>query len=56
MIVVVKWQEHDRMYTIGLKEFLKKLNVDVNDAKIELTIKKLLEQQELKPYESAQHK
>jgi hypothetical protein len=41
---------------MGLLEFLKQANLDVDNAKIEQTIKKLLEQQELKPHESAQHK
>lgn len=47
MIVLVKWNEHDRQYTIGLSRFLKELGVDVEDAKIELTLKKLLEQEEM---------
>lgn len=47
MIVLVKWQEHDRAYSIGLQEFLKKLDIDVDDAKIQATIKKLLEQEEM---------
>jgi len=47
MIVLVKWQEHDRMYSIGLKAFLAKLDIDVDDATIEKTVKQLLEQEEL---------
>jgi hypothetical protein len=56
MIVVVKWQEHNRAYTIGLQQFLKKLGVDVQNETIELTVKKLLEQQELAEYEQPEHK
>lgn len=56
MIVLVKWQEHDRQYSIGLKQFLDKLGVDVKNEKIEATIKKLLEQQELKPHVNTKHK
>lgn len=55
MIVLVKWAEHDRMYSMGLQPFLKQLGLDVDNAIIELTIKKLLEQQELKPYVDTQH-
>lgn len=47
MIVLVKWAEHDRMYSMGLQPFLKKLGIDVDDAEIEQTIKTLLEQEEL---------
>lgn len=47
MIVLVKWTEHDRMYSMGLQPFLKKLNIDVDDATIEKTIKILLEQEQL---------
>lgn len=56
MIVLVKWKEHDRQYTIGINKFFDKLGIDVDNAKIEQTIKKLLEQQELKPHEPAKHK
>lgn len=52
MIVLVKWHEHDRTYTIGLHAFLKKLDVDVDDAKIQETVKKLLEQEDMKRGES----
>jgi len=47
MIVLVRWQEHDRQYTIGLQQFLKKAGIDVKNEKIEATIKKLLEQEEM---------
>lgn len=47
MIVLVKWTEHDRQYTIGINKFLDKLGVNVEDEKIQLTIKKLLEQEEM---------
>lgn len=52
MIVLVKWQEHDRSYTIGISRFLKELNLNVDNAKIEQTIKKLLEQEEMQSGES----
>lgn len=55
MIVLVKWEEHDRQYTIGLNQFLDKLGVNVDNAKIQLTIKKLLEQEEM-TREYSQHK
>lgn len=47
MIVLVKWQEHDRQYTIGISKFLKQLGVNVNDEEIKAVIKKLLEQEEM---------
>ena len=56
MIVLVKWTTHNRQYSIGLQEFLKQLDIDVDNAKIELTVKKLLEQQEFKPYVDPEHK
>ncbi len=52
MIVLVKWHEHDRTYTIGIQAFLKKLGADVDDAKIQETVKKLLEQEEMERGES----
>jgi hypothetical protein len=48
MIVLVKWKNHDRVYTMGIGPFLKHLGVNVDDAKLKTTIKHLLEQQELK--------
>ena len=56
MIVLVKWTAHNRQYSIGLQEFLKQLDIDVKNEKIEQTVKRLLEQQELKPHEPAEHK
>lgn len=56
MIVLVKWQEHDRQYTIGLQKFLKCLQLEVTDEQIKLAIKKLLEQQEMTPNEHTKHK
>ena len=47
MIVQVKWQKHDRIYTIGISRFLQELNLDVNDAQIQSAIKHLLEQEEM---------
>jgi hypothetical protein len=47
MIVLVKWHQHDRQYTIGIRKFLKELNLDVNDAQIQSAIKHLLEQEEM---------
>ncbi len=49
MIVLVRWEDHDRQYTIGINKFFDKLDIDVDNAKIEQTIKKLLEQEEMKP-------
>jgi len=48
VIVLVKWEEHDRIYSMGLLEFLKQANLDVDNAKIEATVKRLLEQQEFR--------
>jgi hypothetical protein len=48
MIVLVKWKNHDRVYTMGIGPFLKHLGVHVDNAKLNSTIKHLLEQQELK--------
>jgi hypothetical protein len=47
MKVIVKWENHKRVYTIGIAHFLKELGIDVDNAKIEKTITKLLEQQEM---------
>lgn len=52
MIVRVEWQEHDRVYTIGIQEFLKRLGLDVKNETIVNTIKKLLEQEDMKRGES----
>lgn len=48
MIVIVKWERHNRSYSMGIKPFLAHLGVNVDDAKIEQTVKTLLEQQEFK--------
>jgi len=56
MIIVVKWQEHDRQYSIGLQKFLKSLQLEVTDDEIKNAIIKLLEQQEMTPYEHTEHK
>ena len=47
MIVLVKWEEHNRQYQIGINKFLRAMNLNVNDAQIEQAIRKLLEQQEM---------
>ena len=47
MIVKVEFEDHDRVYTIGIQSFLKKLKIDVKDEQIVRTIKKLLEQEEM---------
>lgn len=47
MIVIVKWKEHDRVYSIGLQKFLKQLHLEVTDEDITNAIKNLLEQREL---------
>lgn len=52
MIVLVKWSEHDRHYTIGISKFLKQLGVEINEEQIKLAVKKLLEQEEMKSGES----
>jgi hypothetical protein len=52
MIVIVKWHSHNRSYSMGIKPFLDHLGVNVDDAKIEQTVKTLLEQQEFKDGES----
>ena len=52
MIVIVKWERHTRTYSMGIKPFLAHLGIDVDDAKIEQTVKTLLEQQEFKEGES----
>lgn len=51
MIVLVRWNEHDRQYTIGLQKFLKRLNLEVTDDEIKQAIKQLLEQEEMTPNE-----
>jgi hypothetical protein len=50
MLVIVKWYEHNRQYEIGIKPFLKSMAIDVEDKQIEQAVKKLLEQQEMKPH------
>jgi len=50
MLVIVKWNEHNREYEIGIKPFLKSMGIDVEDKQIEQAVKKLLEQQETKPH------
>jgi len=47
MIVKVEWTEHNRKYTIGIKQFLKELGLDIPDEQIQKTIIKLLNQNEL---------
>lgn len=47
MIIVVKWKQHDRVYSIGLQKFLKQLNLEITDDDIQNAIKVLLEQREL---------
>jgi len=54
MKIVVSWEIHDREYTIGVIPFLKAMGIDVDDATIEKTTKKLLEQEEMKPHGSTQ--
>ena len=55
MIVLVRWQEHNIAYTIGLQKFLKQLNLEVTDDDIKNAIKNLLEQQEMTPHEYTKH-
>ena len=47
MVIVVSWTEHEREYTIGVIPFLKAMGIDVDDAQITETTKKLLEQEEM---------
>lgn len=47
MKVIVKWAEHDRVYSIGLQKFLKCLHLEVTDDEIKNAIKRLLEQEEM---------
>ena len=47
MKVLVKWNNHDRVYSIGIQRLFRVLNIDVNDAQIETAIKQLLEQEEM---------
>jgi len=47
MKVFVKWNEHDRLYSVGIQRFLKSLDINVDDAQIISAIKNLLEQEEM---------
>lgn len=47
MVVLVRWLEHERQYTIGIQKFLKELGVEVSEERIKQIIKKFLEQQEM---------
>ena len=55
MIVLVRWTNHDRQYTIGLQKFLKCLQLEVTDEQIKNAIKELLEQQEMTQYEHTEY-
>lgn len=55
MIVLVKWQEHDRQYTIGISRLFQLLKLKVSDEDIQQAIKKLLEQEEM-TREYSEHK
>ena len=48
MIVLVKWEEHNRQYQIGIHRFLQSMDINVDNAQIQKAIIKLLEQQEMK--------
>lgn len=54
MLVIVKWTTHNRQYEIGIKPFLKSMGIDAEDKQIEQAVKKLLEQQEMKPHGDTQ--
>lgn len=56
MKIVVSWTEHEREYTIGVLPFLKAMGINVDNATIEKTTKKLLEQEEMKPHAKSQDK
>lgn len=47
MRVLVKWNNHNRIYSIGIQRLFEVMNIDVNDAQIETAIKQLLEQEEM---------
>lgn len=51
MKIIVSWEFHDREYTIGVIPFLKAMGIDVDDAQITETTKKLLEQEEMELHE-----
>lgn len=42
MIVKVEWKEHDRTYTIGVRKFLKALDVEKSEADIKNAVKRIL--------------
>lgn len=48
MRVTISWTNHNRKYTIGLREFLKQMNINASDEEIHAAARKLLEQNELK--------
>ena len=47
MKVIVSWEDHDRIYEIGIIRFLQKMGIDADEQKIKTTAKKLLEQEEM---------
>jgi hypothetical protein len=55
MKIVVSWTEHERQYTIGVIPFLKAMGIDVDDATIKQTTKKLLEQEEMQLREQSEN-
>jgi len=54
MKIIVSWTEHERQYTIGVIPFLKAMGIDVDDATIKQTTKKLLEQEEMELHGESQ--
>ncbi len=42
MNIIISWKEHDRTYTIGVKKFLKALDVEKSDADIKNAAKRIL--------------
>ena len=56
MKIVVSWTEHERQYSIGVIPFLKAMGIDVDNATIEKTTKKLLEQEEMEPHGNPEYK
>lgn len=50
MKVVISWSSHQRMYTIGVKQFLAALNVEKTEEEITAAARWLLEQEEAKPH------
>lgn len=51
MRIIVDWTEHDRKYTIGIRQFLLTAGIDLSDEEIKNVIRKLLSNDGLSPTE-----